>query len=77
MIAPRVTITRLSARRQPAPAYEKVAPADGKTRETMIREAAYLVAERRGFMPGKELEDWLAAEREVDQLLAPRATQQR
>ena len=27
---------------------------------------AYLIAERRGFAPGNELEDWLAAERIVD-----------
>jgi hypothetical protein len=28
----------------------------------MIAEAAYYLAERRGFEPGHELEDWLAAE---------------
>ena len=33
--------------------------------EEAIRLAAYLRAERRGFEPGYELEDWLAAEREV------------
>jgi hypothetical protein len=32
----------------------------------MIAEAAYWIAERRGFAPGHELSDWLAAEREVD-----------
>jgi hypothetical protein len=31
-------------------------------RERRIREAAYFKAERRGFAPGHELEDWLAAE---------------
>jgi hypothetical protein len=36
----------------------------------MIAESAYLRAERRGFAPGKEDEDWLAAEAEVDRLLA-------
>jgi hypothetical protein len=35
----------------------------------MIAEAAYLRAERRGFAPGYEAEDWLAAEAEVDALL--------
>jgi hypothetical protein len=35
----------------------------------MIAEAAYLRAERRGFAPGNEHEDWLAAEAEVDRLL--------
>ena len=34
-----------------------------------IAEAAYFRAERRGFAPGHELEDWLAAEDEVEQRL--------
>jgi Protein of unknown function (DUF2934) len=39
-------------------------------RRTLIAKAAYLNAQRRGFAPGHELEDWLAAENEVDQRLA-------
>jgi hypothetical protein len=39
-------------------------------RRGMIAEAAYLRAERRGFAPGYEEEDWLAAEAEVDKLLS-------
>jgi hypothetical protein len=35
-------------------------------RHEMIARAAYFRAERRGFEPGHELEDWLAAETEVD-----------
>ncbi|HEY6865324.1 MAG TPA: DUF2934 domain-containing protein [Burkholderiales bacterium] len=31
----------------------------------MISRAAYLRAERRGFEPGHEVEDWLAAEAEI------------
>jgi hypothetical protein len=42
---------------------------DATEREAMIRETAYLRAERRGFSPGQELEDWLAAEAQVDHLL--------
>jgi Protein of unknown function (DUF2934) len=38
-------------------------------RRAMVAEAAYLRAERRGFAPGHETEDWLAAEVEVDVLL--------
>jgi len=38
-------------------------------RRAMIEQAAYLRAERRGFSPGGEVEDWLAAEAEVDALL--------
>jgi hypothetical protein len=35
-------------------------------RATLIAEAAFLRAEKRGFAPGSEIEDWLAAEAEVD-----------
>ncbi|HET7893416.1 MAG TPA: DUF2934 domain-containing protein [Candidatus Sulfotelmatobacter sp.] len=35
--------------------------------EEEIRRLAYLLAERRGFEPGHEAEDWLTAEREVRQ----------
>jgi hypothetical protein len=38
-------------------------------RRAMIAEKAYLLAERRGFTPGGETEDWLVAEIEVDALL--------
>jgi hypothetical protein len=33
--------------------------------QQMIAEAAYYRAERRGFQPGFEIEDWLAAESEI------------
>jgi hypothetical protein len=38
-------------------------------RRSMIAQAAYLRAEQRGFTGGNEVEDWLAAEAEVDALL--------
>lgn len=38
-------------------------------RDRMIREAAYYIAERRGFVGGSPAEDWEQAEAEVDQLL--------
>jgi hypothetical protein len=37
-------------------------------RRAMIAEAAYYLAERRGFAPGRELEDWVAAEGEIRHL---------
>lgn len=40
-----------------------------EARRAMIQQAAYLRAERRGFPSGGEVEDWLAAEAEVDALL--------
>jgi hypothetical protein len=41
-----------------------------EARYRMICEAAYIRAEQRGFRPGGEVEDWLAAEQEVERLLA-------
>jgi hypothetical protein len=35
-------------------------------RAALIAKAAYYRAEKRGFAPGHETEDWLAAESEVD-----------
>ena len=35
-------------------------------RASLIAEAAFFCAEKRGFAPGHEVEDWLAAEAEVD-----------
>jgi hypothetical protein len=43
-------------------------------RRSLIERAAYFRAERRNFAPGHELEDWLAAEAEVDErLTTPRS----
>jgi hypothetical protein len=36
------------------------------SRDALIATAAYYRAERRGFAPDHETEDWLAAEREID-----------
>jgi hypothetical protein len=33
--------------------------------QRLIAEAAYYRSERRGFQPGQEIEDWIAAEAEV------------
>ena len=45
-------------------AASEAPPRDG--REERIRNAAYAASERRGFEPGHETDDWLAAEREID-----------
>ncbi len=53
----------------------KVAPSDimgsdpnpgAEDRLNFIASAAYYKAETRGFMPGKELDDWLEAEAKFD-----------
>jgi hypothetical protein len=38
----------------------------------MIEEAAYYKAEKRNFEPGFEAEDWVEAEREVDEKIGKR-----
>jgi hypothetical protein len=44
-------------------------PLHREDRQASIAKAAYFRSEHRGFQPGYELEDWLAAEEEVDQRL--------
>ena len=36
-----------------------------KSRQEMIAEAAYHLAEKRGFLPGYEQQDWFEAERVI------------
>jgi len=59
---------RAPRKRAAAAAPGAVAPAfvDPQQRGTLISRAAYFRAMERGFTPGHELEDWLAAEAEVD-----------
>ena len=47
---------------------------DEEAKHRMIAEAAYFVAETRGFSPGYELEDWLQAEQEIEASLEPTQT---
>jgi hypothetical protein len=62
------------AAQQPAPQPRRrralaARPVSPEQRDLMIAEAAYYFAERRGFAPGSELDDWLAAESEIERLL--------
>jgi len=61
---------KLSAREEPSPADStqsapSAASVADSARQTMISEAAYYRAAKRGFAPGRELDDWLAAEAEI------------
>jgi hypothetical protein len=73
-IPPVIDPARTPAMRRPARAPE-LPPAPPRlkltadARRAMIAQNAFLRAERRGFAPGGEKEDWLAAEVEVDALL--------
>ena len=44
-------------------------PMDLEVKRLMIAEAAYYRAEKRGFAPGGELQDWLEAEAQVKAVL--------
>lgn len=73
-VPPAATAKRKSKPQQSAkptdllpPAAETMEPAEQRWR--MIAEEAYLRAERRGFANGDPVDDWLAAEREVDERL--------
>jgi len=50
------------------PILPPVAGPDEHPRKSMIAEAAYYIAEKRGFSPGKALDDWLQAEDEIEAL---------
>ena len=41
------------------------APVNATDRMAIIAEAAYFLAEKRQFTPGCELDDWLAAEQQI------------
>jgi hypothetical protein len=57
--------------RAPVPrSLDEIALANwSKTRRALIAEAAYFRASCRGFRGGSNLEDWLAAEAEIDAML--------
>jgi hypothetical protein len=57
-------IKATAAKPEKAPKLEKAVTPE--QRRLMICEAAYFLAERRGFESGHELEDWLLAERQID-----------
>lgn len=44
-------------------------PLDARERDRLIALAAYFRAEKRGFAPGCELQDWVEAEAEVLRLI--------
>jgi hypothetical protein len=47
-------------------------PLSAQERRTWVETAAYYRAEGRGFAPGHETEDWLAAEQELELHIAQR-----
>jgi Protein of unknown function (DUF2934) len=74
-------ITRSTVQKKPAaaapPSRATQAKPDGaqsgsvtqEQRQFMICEAAYYIAEHRGFEPGHDVDDWLEAEQQIDDVL--------
>lgn len=52
-----------------APSSTAAAGITSRERQQLIAEAAYFIAEQRGFAPGRELDDWAQAEAEIDMRL--------
>jgi hypothetical protein len=64
-----VTIRKRAPRKSTAPGVTAMSFSrfvDPEQRAALIAEAAFFRAEKRGFAPGHEVEDWLAAESDVD-----------
>ena len=53
----------------PKKAAKKAAPISSDQRNHYVEIAAYYIAERHGFTPGREIADWAEAEAEIDRLL--------
>ncbi len=50
----------------PAPSSRVLTAVTPESRRVMICEAAYYIAEHRGFQPGHDMDDWLTAEQQID-----------
>lgn len=65
-IATRTKKTNVTSAPTTAVTTANTSPISTDERSRLIAEAAYYLAEKRGFSAGNELEDWLVAEREVN-----------
>jgi hypothetical protein len=66
----RATAEKRIAAEMAAAKHQEKQSATPDTRHSAIAEAAWLIAERRGFQGDLALDDWLQAEAEVDARLA-------
>ncbi len=62
----RATVATRKRSAKPQTPGAKMVP---EQRQQRIAQAAYFIAERRGFAPGNEIEDWLQAEAEIEALM--------
>ncbi len=70
--APPLTVAALKPISVTPPATRVRTDVPASLRHDMIEHAAYFRAEQRGFAPGFELDDWIAAETEVDSIIRER-----
>lgn len=66
----RIRRKRSAARNEAAPIESNQSPPSASSvaeaaRQRMVAEAAYYRSLHRGFVPGRDLDDWLAAEAEI------------
>lgn len=62
------TKNKISGTAAPSAIMQSDPPPGAKDRLDSIATAAYYRAEKRGFMPGQELDDWLVAETKFNAL---------
>ncbi|MHB1358974.1 MAG: DUF2934 domain-containing protein [Rhodocyclaceae bacterium] len=67
--APKAKPVKATTAAQPVAATGAVRAVAADQRRYYVEVAAYYIAERRGFVGGNPLEDWAAAEAEVERLL--------
>lgn len=76
--APRKAAAKKAASQSSAPSSRADKPSaspvniSAEERWRMVATAAYHRAEKRGFAPGHEEEDWQAAEKDIDTVLKPK-----
>ena len=69
-VAGRATaVAAKSTKGEPATQTASVPVLNAEERQKLIAQAAYFRAEKRGFAPGCELQDWIEAEVEVLRLI--------
>lgn len=67
---PKLAVAPAPVAKPAAKPAAKAAKVDAAERLRMIAEAAYYIAEKRGFSHGNHDADWAEAERQIDALLA-------
>jgi hypothetical protein len=64
--APKVPHTARARSRRHIAGDRMAGGIESEQRHAMISEAAYFLSEQGGFCPGRQLEDWLSAEKDID-----------